>query len=136
MRTLPFIILLILSSCSASNQLKRANKLISKAEAKGATWSIDTVFQTIEIVRESIKLDTVVDYTTDTIVVTKDKLITKVLINEKEKKVYIESKLPADTVVKVVTHTVTKTITAGKNNILWIVLAVIAGVVVVRVVLR
>lgn len=124
MKTLPWIIVVILpvflASCSASNRLKRAERLIAKAEANGAVWSTksktDTVFRIDTVFVTGGRFDTLVKYTTDTITVTKDKIVTKVKVSP-GKTIYVETKCPDKIVVKkvpyTVTHTITKTIKAG-----------------------
>ncbi len=107
------LLLLILSSCSATNLLKRADRLIKKAELKGATWSADTVYKEVIVHVPELKVDTVVAFTYDTITIVKDNIITKVKIDERTKKIYITTEQEAKKVYVRVPYTVTRTIKAG-----------------------
>src|SRR5690349_17145665 len=70
---------LFLTSCSPAGKLKRAQKLIDKAEQAGAKWSVDTVYITKEVIVPERVLDTLVRYVnlTDTITVTENNVVTK-----------------------------------------------------------
>lgn len=96
----PYLIIavLILSSCApkATRQLRRAEKLIRKAELNGATWGSDTVYLTREVITPLVSTDTVVALTYDTITVFKDRVLTKVKISQKE--VFIKSECLPDTI--------------------------------------
>lgn len=114
-RFVPYLIIAILTvaiSCApkATRQLRRAEKLIRKAELNGANWKTDTVFVTKEVVTPLVSTDTVVQLTYDTITVFKDRVLTKVKVSPKE--VYIKSECLPDTLFVKVPVTVTKTIEA------------------------
>ena len=104
----------LLASCSASNQLKRANRLIAKAEANGAKWSetskTDTVFVIKEVSVPGVEVDTVANLTADTIIVTKDIVITKVVVDTRTKKVYVKTTVKPDTIKVRTYYTITKTV--------------------------
>lgn len=120
--------LLLLASCSPSAKLRRANELIEQAEAAGLKWKSDTVFQEVRVVVPQTKFDTVVkrvDFR-DTIVVTKDKVVTRVKVNTVEKEIFVETKCPEKVVVKKVPYTVEREIRVGdsfwtnlKQGFLW-----------------
>lgn len=105
---------LFLASCGPANQLRRAERLIAKAEAKGALWSnvsvTDTVWRVDTIRVAGGSLDTLVKWSTDTITVTKDKIITKVKITP-SKTVYIETKCPDKVITRKTVYTITKNTT-------------------------
>lgn len=113
--------LLTLSSCGSAYYLKRAQKNLEKAQEKGATWSRDTVYMPVEIVRPETRVDTLVKWAEairDTIRVTKDRTVTKVLIKPGEP-VYVSTYVPADTVVKEIPTYITNTIEAKKSRPTW-----------------
>lgn len=96
-------LLIGLSGCSAEWHLRKAKEHIIKAEAKGAQWErqikVDTVKVDTAIYVEGAGFASEFDFTDhDTVFVEKDKFITKVVVKTKEKKVYIETKVPADTI--------------------------------------
>jgi hypothetical protein len=99
-----FLTLLIaMMSCKSGYHLKRAAKFerkkqeqLAKAIEKGAKVKSDTVFKEIIVKVPEVRVDTVVKNVsfTDTIIVTKDKVITKVKVDVQEKTVYVETKCP------------------------------------------
>lgn len=122
------IICILLVSCGPASKLKRAERLIAKAEAEGATWKVDTVYREIQVYTPKIEVDTLVQNVTDTIVVQKDKLITKVKVNYLDREVYIKSKCDADTVYQKVYHTITKQIKVKSRPTYWdLIIAVIVA---------
>lgn len=116
--TIFLIVALLISGCSPNSKLRRAKKLIAKAEAAGAVWETDTVFSEIKVIVPETKFDTIVKVQswTDTITVTKDRVTTRVVVTPSEKIVYIESKCDSVVVEKEVPVTVTKTIHAGAST--------------------
>lgn len=121
--------LLLLTSCSMESKLRRAARLIKKAENSGLHWKNDTVFQTIVVTSPATHFDTVLTELNfrDTIVVTRDKVITRVKVNTVEKKIFIETKCPEKVVVKKVPYTVEREIRVGdsrwtdfKQAVLWL----------------
>lgn len=123
MRYIIILLLVLLAiamgSCSPNSKLRRAKRLIEKAEAAGAVWETDTVFSEIKVIVPETKFDTIVNIQswTDTITVTKDRVTTRVVVTPSEKVVYIESKCDSVVIEKEVPVTVTKTIHAGPT--LW-----------------
>jgi hypothetical protein len=109
--------LLLLASCSPESKLRRAKRLITQAEAAGLEWKSDTIFQEVKIVVPQTKFDTVVrqvDFR-DTIVVTKDKVVTRVKVNTVEKEIFVETKCPEKVVVKKVPYSVEREIRVGDS---------------------
>lgn len=109
------VFLLILCSCSANNKLKRAERLIAKAESMGATWRIDTVYKEIPYYVDSVRVDSIfIAKVGDTVVIEKERLRLK-YIRLAGDSVYIEAECEADTVYQKVPITITKTIAAKVN---------------------
>lgn len=102
------------TSCGPTSKLRRAERLIAKAEAQGLKWKSDTVWQTKTVIVPEIKFDTVLRDVNfrDTITVTKDRVVTKVKIDLKEKLIYVSTDCPPDTVKIKVPIVVNKEITA------------------------
>jgi hypothetical protein len=74
------ILVLLLSSCGPGAKLRRAEKLIAKAEQLGAQWRSDTTYQTIEVPVVHVELDTmVVTKPNDTIYLEKDRLTVEII---------------------------------------------------------
>lgn len=120
MRYILFIIgVSLLSSCGPAGKLRMAERLIAKAEAQGAVWSIDTVYKEVPVYVPEVQVDTVVTNVSDTIVITKERLTTKVKVDFRDRTVYVNSVCKADTVYKRVVQTVTKRIEA-KGGISWL----------------
>lgn len=123
--------LLLMASCSPSAKIRRAQRLIAQAEAAGLQWESDTVFQTIVVKTPETYFDTVLRQVNfrDTIVVTRDKVVTRVKINTVSRDVFVETKCPEKIVVKKVPHTVTREIQVGdrfwtdfKEALIWLVI--------------
>lgn len=91
---------LLFSSCGPISKLRRAERLIKKAELQGATWKSDTVFKEIPIVIPEIRRDTIFNYRylRDTIVVNQSGIITKIKVDTVNQKVYVSTKCPEQTV--------------------------------------
>lgn len=135
---IPYILIsVLLTSCGPTAKLRRAQRLIAKAEAQGATWKIDTVFRDRDIFVKEVKTDTVFESVQgDTVRIEKERLKIK-YVNLPGEKVYIEGECEADTIRIQEIVTVNRTIKAGKGfwYYLWrgiglSVLAVIAGYIV------
>jgi len=121
--------------CSPAGKLKRAQKLIDKAEQAGAKWEVDTVFSTKEVIVPERVLDTLVKYVnlTDTITVTENNVITKIKYNTKEKSVFVHTVCKPDTVKIEVPVQVTKEIKAGAS--VWDIIKICVLVALVSVLL-
>lgn len=124
-------------SCGAANKLKRAEKLIKEAEAKGAVWHVDTVYQKVPIFIDSVRVDSIfIAKAGDTVLIEKERLRVKI-IRLPGDSIRVEAKCEADTVYKEVPITVTKTLTAkGGLDWKWLVVAFLAGAVVLFFVRR
>lgn len=95
-----FIILFLFTGCGAQYHANRAAWHLQKAKLKGAKVSVDTVYKTVEVVRPEIRVDTVVQKVNfrDTIVFTKDRVVTKIKIDTAFKEVFVQTICPPDTV--------------------------------------
>jgi len=125
MRHIIILLLIILTSCGPAYYLKRAERNLKKAEMLGAKITPDTVYATRSIIVPEYKVDTVfkqVEFT-DTLRLETTKVLTKVKVNYQDRMVYVNSICKADTVIKRIPITVTKTIEA-KAGIPWWVWAV------------
>lgn len=113
---LPWIFSLLLFSCGPTAKLKRAQKLIAKAEAQGAQWHTDTVYRDRDILVKEVRTDTVFKPVQgDTVRIEKDRLKIK-YVKLPGDKVYIEAKAEADTIRIKETITVTREIKTGKSG--------------------
>lgn len=130
-------ITIVILSCSSASKLRRAEKLIKKAEELGAVWHVDSVSKEILVPVPQVSTDTVLKVKVgDTVIVEKDRL--KVVIKRLAgDTVRIEAACKADTVRTRVTTTITKTIEA-KGKIRWyhLGLAFLVGAIVGRFVIR
>jgi hypothetical protein len=109
----------LMTACGPESKLRRAKKLIAKAEAEGISWESDTVYREVKVVVPETKIDTVVSIInwTDTLVITKDRVTTKVVVTPSTKTVYIQSVCDSVIVEKRVPYTVTREIRVGDR---WI----------------
>lgn len=113
------ILTVIFSSCGPGTKLRRAERLINKAEAMGATWRTDTVYREETITVMGVKTDTVfTPVGTDTVTIEKERLMVK-FVQLPGKKVYIEGECAPDTITVEIPVTVTKTIQAPKQKGIW-----------------
>jgi hypothetical protein len=131
-------ILFLLSSCSANYYLKRSQKLERRAIEMGANVTHDTVYVDRQVIVPERHFDTLVQNVnfTDTIFVTKDNVVTKIKINEREKTVYVNTVCPPDTVRLRIPVEVIKNIETGNNSLLWILVAIVAGVAIISFIYR
>jgi len=117
-----------LSACGPASKLRRAEKLIKKAELQGAVWQVDTVYKEIPVFLTETHLDSIfVVKQGDTVFITKDRLSVKIT-RLKGDTVFVDAKCEADTVFREVPVTVTKTIEA-KSWLKWwhLLIAIVAG---------
>lgn len=131
MKALPYLIaIILLASCSPQAKLRKAKKLIAQAEASGLEWKSDTVFQEVKVIVPETHFDTVLRQVNfrDTIVVTKDKVVTRIKVNTVEKQVFVETKCPEKVVIKKVPHVVNREIKVGdtfwtnfKQGLFWLI---------------
>lgn len=121
------LVLALLSSCSPTAKLRKAEKLINEAEQAGLKWHVDTVTVKIPYSVPEIMIKEVHHALPgDTVVLEKERLRIK-YVRLPGDSVFIEGKCEADTIYKSVPITINKTIKA-KGYSLWqlIVLAIIA----------
>jgi hypothetical protein len=124
-------IVLILCSCGPAAKLRRAEKLINKAEELGAKWKVDSVVVEIPVPIESVRVDTVERVLPgDSIVLEKERL--KVIVRRiPGDTIMIWAECEADTIKVKVTKTITKTIEAkGGLKWWWLLVAAAVGVLV------
>lgn len=127
-----FLVAVILSGCSANNQLRRAKKLIAKAELNGAKWSSDTVYIKVPVFVKETALDSIfVTLPGDTVILTKDRLHVK-FVDLPGDSVFIQGKCDSMVIVKEVPVTVTKVIHGEKSGLRWwwLIVAFAAGIVI------
>jgi hypothetical protein len=125
------LLALILIGCSPTAKLRRAEKLIAKAEQQGAQWHSDTLHSTIEIPVPEIVKDTIFQSKAgDTVYIHKERLLIK-YIHLKGDSVEIEGKCEADTVIKEVVVTIHKEIDAPpcEQKVKWwyLIIALLVG---------
>lgn len=127
---------LLLSGCKAGYHLKRAKHHIRKAEEKGATWSRDTIYKQIEVIRPEIRTDTILQTKVgDTVRIIKERL-KLVYVRLPGDSVYIEGECESDTVRVEVPVTVTNTIKAPPDKVrwwMWLLIGIGAGVLVAAI---
>lgn len=124
MKPLLFIAAVLLCSCSAEERLLRL--LARNPQLRDTVYVTDTV----EAIVEHVRADTVWKVTSDTLVLTKDRLTVKTVVRRDT--IWQQGECAPDTVTKVVRHEVavvqpTKTITETK--IPWWVPLVLMGLV-------
>lgn len=115
----------MLASCGPAAKLKRAERLIKKAEAMGAVWHVDTVYADREVPVPRVERDTVVyNVPGDTIIIEKERLRVKLKVSHDS--IYVSGECLPDTIKISVPVTVTKTIHAkqGMSWWLWVLMAI------------
>lgn len=104
-------------------KLRKAKRLIREAEVAGVAWRVDTVFKEIPIIIPRIETDTLVQTLNfrDTVILVKDRLITKVKVNPVTKTVYISSKCDSVVIIKKVPVEVNRSIKVGYSlaGVIW-----------------
>jgi hypothetical protein len=136
--SLPYCIILaltaVLTACGPASKLRRAEKLIQKAELQGAKWKIDTVWVERQVFVPEIGVDTlIISKPGDTVVISKDRLQVK-YVRLRGDTVFVDAKCLPDTVKVTVPVTVTKEIVVhGRlrwyHLVGWSLLALIFGVI-------
>jgi hypothetical protein len=133
--------LLIMVSCSPEARLRRAAKLIAKAEASGIQWKADTVFHEIKVLVPQVRVDTILRSVNfrDTLIITKHDVVTKVKVNTVTRDVFVDTKCPEKIVIKKVPYTVSRDIRVGDSwwkklslSIFWLIIGAGAMWVLVR----
>lgn len=133
------VAVLLLASCGPAGKLRRAEKLIKKAEEQGAVWASDTITVKVPVVLTQTRLDSIfVSKPGDTVVLKEDRLEVR-FVRLPGDSVFIEGECKADTVYKEVPVTVTNVIKApDKGFKIWhaLVLGFIIGLIFVIVLRR
>lgn len=113
------LIALLLFSCGPAAKLRRAEKLIKKAELLGAKWHTDSVQVKVPVILKEIRVDSIFrDKVGDTVVITKDRVkVTYVRLPGDS--VFIQGESKTDTVYHTVTKTVNKVIHAPDKGLKW-----------------
>lgn len=127
-------IFLLFASCSsgwkANWQLRRAEKLINKAEAAGVQWKKDTVYRDITVYVPSVRYDTLFkSEPNDTIRITKSRLQIK-YVRLPGDTVWIDGECEADTIIQKVTTYINNEIKAEKSGGIkwwWLLVAACIG---------
>lgn len=121
------LVLALLSSCSPTAKLRKAEKLINEAEQAGLKWHVDTITVKIPYSVPEIMIKEIHHALPgDTVVVEKERLRVKV-VRLPGDSIFVEGRCAADTVYKSVPVTINKTI-KSKGYSLWqlIILAIVA----------
>lgn len=118
-RALALCLIISIASCGPSYKLRRAERLIKKAELLGAQWHVDSIQVEVPVILKEIRVDSIFrDKVGDTVVITKDRLkVTYVRLPGDS--VFIRSESKADTVYQTVTRTVQKVIYAPDKGLKW-----------------
>lgn len=127
-----FLFLIALSSCSANWHLKRAQRHERIALQNGAEIKTDTVYATVGLQTHEIRVDTVFRNVTflDTLIVTKENVVTRVKVNPVLRTVYVNTTVKPDTIKVRVPVRVEKVIYAPQKGLKlwqWILIALAAG---------
>lgn len=134
-----FLFAVVVASCSPSvnRHLKQAERHLRKAEIDGAKVRVDTIFKTISVIVPETRIDTVLTHVDfrDTIVVQKDKIVTKIKYDTATRRLYVHTISPSDTVRIEVPVQVVKEIKSGFPWI-WVFITFIFGAVVSAIFLR
>lgn len=124
---------LILAGCGPQAKLKRAERLIKKAELQGAQWKYDTVYKDTTIFITGTRVDSIFSFRPgDSVVIWKDRL--KVIVKRiKADTIRIDAACLPDTVKIQVPVKVEKVIYAPEKGLKtwqWIIIALAAGLIV------
>lgn len=136
---LPWLLILIggiVVSCGPAAKLRRAEKLIKKAEEQGAVWHVDTVYQMTPVEIESVRVDSVfVAKPGDTVTIEKERLKVK-YVRLPGDSVFIEGECEADTIYKAVPVVVNRKLEAKGGIKWWWLLVAAAGGMILASLLR
>lgn len=114
-----FLAVVLLCSCGPAGKLKRAERLIKKAEEQGAFWYSDTVLVKVPVILTETHLDSIfISKPGDTVVLKEDRLQVK-YVRLPGDSVFIEGKCESDTVYKEVPVTVTQVIKVPEKGLRW-----------------
>lgn len=124
------IIILLMASCGPAAKLRRAERLIKKAEQMGSVWHVDTVTTIQYVPVKSVRIDTAFKNTRDTVVIEKERL--RMRYYTKHDTVHLQGECLPDTIKIEVPVTVTKTIESRSGPPWWVWL-IVCGVFVLGV---
>lgn len=134
MKTYLLAIILILSGCGPASKLRRAEKLIKKAEEQGGVWSSDTVWVERQVFVPEIRVDSITILKPgDSVVIFKDRLEVKIKRLAGDT-VFIDAKCDTVTITERIPVVVNKEIEVrGRlrwyHLVGWSLLALIIGVI-------
>lgn len=116
-------IILLFASCTsgwkANWQLRRAEKLINKAEAAGLQWKRDTVYRDITVYVPSVRYDTLFkSEPNDTVTILRDRLQIK-YVRLPGDTVWIDGECEADTIIQKVPTYINNEIKAENSGLPW-----------------
>lgn len=113
------ILFILFFGCSPTAQLRRAERLIKKAELRGSDWRHDTTFVKVPVFIAQTSVDTIfVTKPGDTVIINKDRLHVK-YIKLPGDSIFIEGKCDSLVVYKEVPVTVTNVVHAPQPKIRW-----------------
>src|SRR5688572_2315997 len=113
-----FCCFIVMMSCGPAAKLRRAERLISKAEELGAKWRVDSVVTDMPVPIESVRVDTIITTKVgDTVRIEKERLKLK-YVRLPGDTIVIMAECAADTIKVKVTKTINKTIEA-KGWLRW-----------------
>jgi hypothetical protein len=109
------LLLFILSACGPTWHLKQSEKHRLIAIAKGAKIKADTVFRDRIVITEKHVMDSNVQFRNlyDTVVVEKNKVLTKIKIDTLHHNIYVHTECPSDTIKIRVPVSVNDSVNAG-----------------------
>ena len=118
------------TSCGPASKIRRAERLIAKAEELGAKWHVDSVQVNVPVIVPETRVDSVfVQKPGDTVIITKDRLQVKIMRWQADT-IRVQAECAADTIYTTVTKTVTKTLEAkGGLKWWWLIVAAAAGMI-------
>src|SRR5688572_18723911 len=126
--TIAIVYITIFTSCGPAVKLRRAERIIKKAELQGATWTVDTVYRDIPVIVPEIKFDTLIRELNfkDTLVITRNKVVTKIKVDTINKTIYVSTKCPERSTIQKTPVIVNKTIQAKTWLRWWYILVAFA----------
>ena len=125
--TLTILTVGLLVSCGPAYHLRKAKKHLGIAESLGARVHADTVYKELMVAIPEVRVDTVVRNVNfyDTIIVTKQGVVTKVKVDCDERTASISTICPEVVKYVKVPYTITKSITAPINVWKYIVIGIL-----------
>lgn len=128
--SLGVIIAILLASCGPASKLRRAERLINKAEELGAKWHIDSIRVEVPVFIIETRVDSIfIQKQGDTVVLEKERLKVKIMRLPGDT-VKVEAECSADTVRVQVTKVITTTIEAKSGlGWYWLIVAAAGGMI-------